>query len=842
MNIQYSVMIYFMNSLKKINILILLIFVNNLLSIDFEILLKNEKNQPVPEARIIIMETKESQFTDKNGVARFSVEKLGSYNLRIVLPDGIILQPGIQVLGNNQRITLFSSQPKELKEALETKEAIVSDKGVVITGRRNKQSNSVYTVQLEEIKRIPGQLGEALRGIENLPGVNVPPFGFGEIILRGANGDSNSYYVDDLPIAYPYHLIPINSVIQNDFINTIDVYTGSYPARFGDATGGVIAIYTPDRVEKFGGNAVFSLWATSVLFQGPFSSTGGYYIAGARVSYLHETFKSFLPNEITAVPKYQDAQIKFRWNLTKNQSFYFYFIGSKDTFVAKVKDNPFNPLEQPPVDLIGLNAAANLDFATTAIRHIYQPSSRFYTETTLLYYIQGVYLDASVGNISAKFKRTQGYSSLKNESSYELINNILTIETGLEARNFIYSNKGNTVRIKDPLNPNPNPYKTDPPDFEKVPIDDFEQAPFYNAYILFILKTKYFEFLPGARYEYFSLNKSESLDPKGTFKIKLTEKFSIIGGGGIYRRLPGPNEFSETSGNPDIRFEKASHSSGGFEYKENLWTFKIEGFQQYYEDLVVGDPYITTPVKINLDPIRRWEEPILYNAPLYFSNKGTGYSYGAELFIRKEKPPFKNGFYGWLSYTHSITKRRDHLPRLPDEIKNQIISANERRLLQYYDNSKEFSADFDRRHIINLVIGWKINSEYQVGLRWRYSTSQPYTQITGDDGGITKNGNYPIFEPKFSEEKNTIRLKPYHRIDLRFDRFLNYEWGYGNVFLELVNAYIRRNEGGFSFDKSIPFSPVNPQKVPEFDTLEVPIGENKTTRIPLFNFGIEVKF
>lgn len=827
--------------MKYLKFIFILLCINEyLFSFEITLQLLNENRQPVSDTRIIIIETKESQFTDNEGKAKFDIPAPGFYTVRVILENNI-LQPGIQVLGKDQLITIFTVQPKTIKQE---QEQVVSDEGVVIIGKRNKQTSSVYTVKLEEIKRIPGQFGEALRGIENLPGVNAPPFGNGDIALRGANEDSNSYYVDDLPIAYPYHLVALNSVLQNEFINNIDVYTGSYPARFGDATGGVIAIYTPDNIEKFGGLTTFSLWSSSVLLQSPIFTNKGYYIVGARVSYLDQTLRQLIPDSVTLIPKYQDAQIKYKYNISPSNALYFYFIGSKDSFVAKVEDRPFdNPLKEPPPDLIGARAAVNRDFLTTALRYVYQPSSQFYTENTLLYYIRRIYLDAAIGNISAKFTRTEGYSALKNESYYEILKNFLTLEAGFELRNFIYKNQGQTIRQVDPLNPNPNPYKTDPPDFEKVPVNDQNISPFNNAYLQFVIKTNRFEFVPGIRYEYFTLNKQEVLDPRGTFSIVLIDNLKLIGGGGIYHQIPNGNEYSPSSGNPYLRFEKAIHNSIGFEYSKELWIFRIEGFKQYFDDLVVGDSYITIPFKINEDPIiqNRIEQPILYNAPLYFSNKGDGYSYGTEIFIKKDKPPRKNGIYGWISYTHSISKRRDHIHRLTEEEKQRILSANERRLLQYYDNSKEFSSDFDRRHILNFILGWKINSEYQIGIRWRYSTSPPYTEIVGDDGGITKNNGRPIFEPKYSDTPNTLRQSPYHRLDLRLDKFLNYDWGYGNVYLELINAYIRNNPGGYFFDKSVPYSNINPEVGTEFGTLQI-TSKKTRIRIPLFNLGIEVKF
>ncbi|MFN3604158.1 MAG: TonB-dependent receptor domain-containing protein [Leptonema sp. (in: bacteria)] len=813
-----------------------------LFGFEVKIQVLNEKKEPVEDIRVIIIETKESQFTDSQGFATFDLPKEGFYNLRLILNDGSILQPSIQVLGKNQTIIVYTAQPETIQQRKE-KEQIISEEGITIIGKKQKQVSSVYSVQLEEVKRIPGQFGEALRGIENLPGISAPALGNGDIALRGANTDANAYYVDNLPIAYPYHLIALNSVLQNEFIESIDVYLGSFPANYGDSYGGIIAITTPENIEKFGGITTFSLWSSSVLFQFPFEEKSGYTIIGARASYLDQTLKSFIPSDVSLVPRYADAQVKYKYNLTEKHSLYYYLIGSRDSFVVKVKENPFkNPLEEPPPNFIGAFASVDRDFLTTALKHTYQPSSKFYTESSLIYYTKRFYLDGSIGQISAKFTRTEGYYSFRNDSSWEILKNNFRLDFGFSLRNAFLTNQGSTVRVVDPLNPNPNPYKTNPPDFEKVPVQDKEEIPNHYAYIVFRIKNPYFEFLPGVRYEYFGLQNQEVVDPRGTLAINVTKEFQIIGGGGVYHKIPQGNQYSKTSGNPYLTFEKANHASGGFQYKKELWTLKIEGFKQYYDQLVVNDSYITIPIKINLDPVQRWENPILYNAPLYFSNKGDGYSYGVELFIKKDKPSKKNGFYGWISYTHSVSKRRDHLHRLTEEEKKRVISADERRLLQYIDNSKEFSSNFDRRHILNFILGWKINSEYQIGARWRYATSPPYTEIIGDDGGITKNNRRPIFEPKFSEEKNTLRQKPYHRLDLRLDKFLNYEWGYGNVYLELINLYIRDNPAGQSFDRSVPYSNINPEVSNEFGNVEVPVTKKKKLRIPLFNIGIEVKF
>ena len=120
-------------------------------------------------------------------------------------------------------------------------------------------------------------------------------------------------------------------------------------------------------------------------------------------------------------------------------------------------------------------------------------------------------------------------------------------------------------------------------------------------------------------------------------------------------------------------------------------------------------------------------------------------------------------------------------------------------------------------------------------------TSRPYTQIIGDDGGKFSNNGRTIYANKDSDGINYHRLRPYHRLDIRIDRFFNYSWGYGNFFFEALNVYVRKNPSGIVWSSARPYSATNPQESYDFSYLTVSAGD-KLVRIPLFNVGMEVKF
>ena len=799
------------------------------------------------------------------------------------------MQPRLQVISQGQQLTIFTGDPPAAPAA----DNDTSD--ITVRGQQNKQKLSRYQVRLDEVKRIPGQFGEALRGIESLPGVNAAPFGNGEIVLRGANEEANTYLVDDLPIGYAFHFFPVNSVLHNDFIKTIDIYNGAYPANFGNATGGVIAIETIDEVERFGGNASFSLWSANALFKGVlpgfddasetapesngteevpdssqlFGSTGfgfgqsadlgdanignpiaaqekaggsgGYWIGAGRASYLHKTLQQFAPDGVR-LPIYWDGQFKAKYSLSPRHSLYFYALGAKDTFTAEIDNTPeYDPTKELDPVLLGANVAIDRAFHTEAVRYVWQPGSKFRNTLSLINTENLFFIQGRLGQIRADQTISNGYTGLRNDIEWDVIRDHVLIEAGVEARASRYRNEGITSRFTDPNDRTPDFFDTANPDFVVIPVRDYEESQYNSGFAMMTLAGYGFEFKPGARVEHFGLTNQTVVDPRGTLSYTFPTKTTLLGGAGVYHRLPDPDEFSPTAGNPDLLMERAEHYAGGLQQELGSWLLKGEVFRQYFTDIVVVDPYITTPVRTNQDQYTRYTQPLLFNDPLGFSNDGTGFSEGFELYIKKSKAPNANGWYGWLSYTWSRAIRNNHQHIFTAEELARATTADERRIIAQYDNTKDRYADFDRTHILNLVFGYQVNPEWTLGVRWRYQTSAPYTKIIGDDGGRQQNQGRRIFDPVYSPFENTERTAAFHRLDFRVDRFFNYGWGYGNVFVELLNVYVRRNETGKSWNRQRPYSTTNPAPEYDFVLLQQSSGD-KTYFIPFFNLGIEMKF
>ena len=119
-----------------------------------------------------------------------------------------------------------------------------------------------------------------------------------------------------------------------------------------------------------------------------------------------------------------------------------------------------------------------------------------------------------------------------------------------------------------------------------------------------------------------------------------------------------------------------------------------------------------------------------YDALLVY---GTGYSYGAEFFVKKQRGRFN----GWAGYTWSRTMR-------------QFAEINEGR---------EFPSRWDRRHDLSLVLSFDLNERWNFGSTFVFATGQAVTLPVN---------RYFIEGRLVSEytERNGYRMAPYHRLDL----------------------------------------------------------------------------
>jgi hypothetical protein len=116
--------------------------------------------------------------------------------------------------------------------------------------------------------------------------------------------------------------------------------------------------------------------------------------------------------------------------------------------------------------------------------------------------------------------------------------------------------------------------------------------------------------------------------------------------------------------------------------------------------------------------------------------------------------PMKHKLYGWLAYTLSRSLR---------VVDGLIVPS-----------------DWEQRHIVNLVVGYRWPRNYSTSARFHYNSGRPYPLY--DDAGNGGVGGVDGY----------IHLPGFPQLDLRGDKRFIFDNYVMDIYLELVNATFSR--------------------------------------------------
>ena len=845
-------------------------------------------NEPLEDTEIIVVETGTRSKTNALGIAKLQVPKLGNYTIKILGGEKIDTR-FVDVRYANQNFIILANNESS---------------GINVRSTKEKSLLSSYNLSQEEIKRVPGTQGDSLKAIQTLPGI-MPGFPIGltptaqfninitgqpyrnsdrgDFVLRGAGPRANQTYFDGLPVSYPFHLGNQSSVFNNNIISDLEVLTGAYSVRYGYATGGIINVTSKAKIIK-----PLKVWNINTFLSDAYIETplweGASMQAGVRKSYPNIFLLRAYPQGIPQDAKYadyQDYQFKFTTALPWNQTLSLTSLGARDLQAytrsqAEFESNNGNADQRPPIGLdrrfethgithewkFGDFIKHRIRASRNSFRELYEVrftspltaetvfglnnvsyQDLYFVENSLLFQfnkafsidVGGNYRERSIG---LKADNITPRSSLFSDVFNNLINNNITFRALVDGDGAFTREKGGFAEFK---------YS-------------------HNNFLIIV----------GNRYDEYDKSRQKVNSPRGTIAYKFeTTNTTLQAGTGIFRNAPiGIEQISSKSGNPNLGYETSTHSVIGIVQNFGKdWTIKLEGFKNIFNDLVVNDPYAINPYTLNnypRDVLERTnsvrDNPIIPRN-LNYSNRGYGYSDGFEVYIKKNPDMNRtSGWFGWISYTQSITKRNNNIPRLTDDDTRDRNRRNARKKLRYqeeiqegylnyyddgsyefiWNNDKAQYYDLDRTHLLNMVFGWKITSEWQVGGRFRYATGLPVTQIIGSDR-VNQQATFGInlFTPKYSDQYNSFRLPSIHQLDIRIDKFSYYSWGVMNWYIDFINVYGRQNVSGQQFDNTRPFFRDNPTFA--VDNLNSPyiqtvLPGGRIYLLPMIQFGLEVRF
>ncbi len=674
----------------------------------------------------------QSAMTDAKGAFTFDKLLPGKYKVRVEAVGFVPFDAEETVL-ENKRISVVY-RPRLTGEAVD----------IEVKGERPPREVTVHVLDNKEITRIPGTNGDALKAVQNLPGVARAPGLAGILIIRGSAPQESNIFIDGTLVPIVYHFGGLSSVIPSEMIERIDFRPGNFGPEYGRVTGGIIdvGVRSPKK-DKFHGLLQFDLIDGRFIAEGPIDKKTRVAIAGRR-SWVDAWLGPVLTAAgagVSTAPVYYDWQMMIERDVTEKTTARLLFFGSNDRLAITLN----TPSASDPT--AGGDIAATTGFWRVQGRVEHRFSDTVNWTNTAAY--GSDYISFSLGDL--KFKLDSYPISWRSDVRAK-INKDASVIAGMD---FLHTAFDVTVRAPPP----PEPGQTPGPFFGRPPREIVGSASLYRPafyWMLDLQPIKGLKLLPGVRVDWFRDTQSWNIGPRFAVRYDVVQGFprtTLKGGAGVYHQPPQPQESIAPFGTTGLGASRATHYAAGFEQEFTKQVdLSVEGFYKDLQRLIGRTATETTTA-----------------GGITYNNNGDGRVFGVEVLLRYKRD---NRFFGWIAYTLSRAERRLR----PEDPMTLFI--------------------WDQTHILTAIGSYQLGKGWEAGLRWRYVSGRMYTPNIGGVYDFDAGAYAPIPQvPPFGS-----RLPAFHQLDMRIDKVWKFSHWSFSAYLDVLNVYYRQNPEGVSYN------------------------------------------
>lgn len=691
-----------------------------------------------------------------------------------------------------------------------------------------------------DIHTTAGANSDVLNLIKVTPGVITTGDYSNQLIVRGGNPDQNLFIIDGIEIYSPYQSSGIGSVFNPRLIRSLTLYSGAFPARYGDRLSSVIEIETRNGSDDkpFQGAVDLNMSLASLTMEGQTGFWNGSWILSGRQSYYHTAVNAFSQrlgnyNDI-AYPIFHDLQGKISLKPATAHTLNALLLYSGDTIDWVLREDEFGEMEFDDSQFQGQintkNAAASVDWTYNPNRYFQSRLSanwhrnrgdndlmsnlvpglekqtgpdtifppQFTADDTLsIRYLQNIHLD--------RFSANGNVDLFAGPHMYTFGVSLRLIKNQLDAYSVLNQEGQEVFSIIESASP-----------ILETLADSVQTSTRHTQFASYLQgQLNFFEnrlsIRPGLRFSHYGINSKYVLSPRISLSFNPWSSLTLQASLSHHSQSPGyekllrPDETFAIARYHQIdhlRPEEARHFIFGSRLRvNNTWKIGIEGYYKLFEHLItpsyemrevpVARYFPTNHQNITrLDPenyrINLAEQLAETDLP---NNSESGDSYGMELLLQKN-PSGDQTFYGWLSYSYSISTRYN--------------DATGVRV--------SYPFDYDRRHSLNMVLQKPFGEHWQAGITWQYGSGFPFTPAVNIQPMMYKAGDsgYLLTDPETGyirmtpdygnlENKNSARHPGYNRIDFK----LSYTNATGNLgyrfYLDLINLTNRKNIKSYKY-------------------------------------------
>ena len=672
---------------------------------------------------------------------------------------------------------------------------------VVVTGIR-RPINNVSTLRISELRQLPSLGGkpDVLKSMQLLPGIQAQNEGSSLLLVRGGDPGQNLYLFDNVPVIYVNHLGGFTSVFNPDIINSIDLYKGGFPARYGGRVSSVVDI-TQREGDRAGLKGSLSLGVTDMSFtvEGPTKLRNSSFIVTGRKTLIDPLMAAVTRiidmNGLVVAYGFHDLNGKFTWKPDERNSFHLNLYQGDDYlnfWSVQNSERRSDDVSEMKTEKVTENSHLKNVWgnwlASARWNHIVSP--RVFMTNTLSYtrYRLNLFQNYSLTDSVKHPIFDRNYLSSVEDLSFRsnLKVQVLkwwSLETGLQVSY---------------LNHTPNSYYQST--LEQQPAVErlraFEPAVYLDN-----------KFSLGSRIEanlglrsvgYLSKASSfTSLEPRVRISLTLALEQQLHAS---YQQVTQNEQLLFTSGsimnnevwvpagvgiNPARSDQYSLGWTGSFH--NGQYTAEITGYYKTLSNLATYREGYSSLMG-DLD----WRSKVVTG--------GTGRSIGVEFLLKKQY----GDWTGFASYAYSRTTRQ--FPQI--------------------NKGQEFTFDFDRPHTASLNINHKFNEKWSASLTWVYQTGLPYTPVLGRqltlDTEPDENGSLGYYEVLLYGDRNSGRMKDYHRLDVGVTlntvtkRNRNATWTFS-----VYNLYNRHNPYFYYFNTNDKAGFERPENLTDFKPMNL---------------------
>jgi hypothetical protein len=661
----------------------------------------------------------------------------------ITLPEGDYTIEVSLIGYDSKRIQLNLNSDRIMNHTLSPKTVEVATVEIQADKSRNTQSTDLGKIGLEidQVKKLPVLLGEIdiLKTITLLPGVKSSGEGNAGFYVRGGGVDQNLILLDNATVYNASHLFGFFSVFNADAVKNLELTKGGIPANYGTRLASVLDISLKEGNQKeYHVQGGIGTIASRLTIEGPIKKDVSSFVISGRRTYIDALVKPFIKPTANAYGSgyyFYDLNTKINYKISEKDHLYASGYFGRDVFNFASKKTAFS------TKIPWGNATATLRWNRIMNQKLFMNAIATFTDYRF-----------SFGAVQDEFEFTlsSGIKDYGAKVQWNYYPNYLhNIKWGVEYThhdfrpNSVYARSGDTefstgkeVHLISHEN-------------SAYVLDEFD----INEKLRINAGLRYSLFIHVGPFDRYTKTENGTLGLPGTTTITTYEKNDIVKTyGGFEPRLSLRYTLSKTSSLKAgfMRNYQYIHltSLSPTSLPTDVWLpstdklkpqigvqYSVGYFRNFDNDTWESSVELYYKTMNNQSEFKEGAQPDqtvndnIDNLLVY----GTGYSYGAEFFLKKRVGKIN----GWFGYTWSKTER--------------VFAA--------FNEGNAYPTRWDRRHDLSYVMNWRINKRLDLGFVFVYATGNAITLPVERyfyEGRIVD-----VYGPK-----NSFRMAPYHRADV----------------------------------------------------------------------------